>query len=289
MEQAVRDGIIDRNPGWQREYLRAEDELDDPRSLALPDWATLVKHANALVERSSDRYVGWGDVVLFAVCTAARIGEVSGCRVGDINRADWTWMVRRQTTTGPGGLVDKGTKGRRARSANHRGDSRAGRTPDRRERRNPRRPAVCWTTRRANQHGCSARRHPLGRRRQPPRPRAPAPPRPPPHRSHVARGRGRAPPPPATDRGTSVDHDHPAVPAPEPPINHRCRRAPVPTPAPTGRQLTSGCELAHTDTSRSARVSGTDWSARFQHVQEDHRPMLSAPSPLGPASDRAAA
>jgi hypothetical protein len=40
MEQAVRDGIIDRNParvaGWQREYLRVEDELDDPRSLALP-------------------------------------------------------------------------------------------------------------------------------------------------------------------------------------------------------------------------------------------------------------
>ena len=33
MAQAVRDGIIDRNPaqvsGWQREYQRAEDELDD--------------------------------------------------------------------------------------------------------------------------------------------------------------------------------------------------------------------------------------------------------------------
>jgi hypothetical protein len=44
MEQAVRDGIIERNPakvtGWQREYQRAEDELDDPRSLALPDWDT---------------------------------------------------------------------------------------------------------------------------------------------------------------------------------------------------------------------------------------------------------
>ncbi|HEY0689752.1 MAG TPA: tyrosine-type recombinase/integrase, partial [Kribbella sp.] len=105
-----------RVAGWQREYLRVEDELDDPRSLALPDWATLVKLANALVERSSDRYVGWGDVVLFAPCAAARIGEVSGCRVGDINRTDWTWMVRRQTTTGPGGLVDKGTKGRRARA-----------------------------------------------------------------------------------------------------------------------------------------------------------------------------
>ena len=55
MEQAVRDGIIDRNPakvtGWQREYQRAEDELDNPRSLALPDWDTLCRLAAALVER----------------------------------------------------------------------------------------------------------------------------------------------------------------------------------------------------------------------------------------------
>jgi len=41
MEQALRHGIIDRNParvkGWQQQYQQAEDELDDPRSLALPD------------------------------------------------------------------------------------------------------------------------------------------------------------------------------------------------------------------------------------------------------------
>ncbi|MFJ4914936.1 hypothetical protein [Streptomyces sp. NPDC088726] len=30
-------------------------------------------------------YQGWGEVVLFAACTAARIGEVAGCRVGDID------------------------------------------------------------------------------------------------------------------------------------------------------------------------------------------------------------
>ena len=45
MEQAVRDGIVDRNPakvaGWQGEYQLAEDELDDPRSLALPDRESL--------------------------------------------------------------------------------------------------------------------------------------------------------------------------------------------------------------------------------------------------------
>lgn len=119
MEQAVRDEIIERNPakisGWQRQYERPEDELDDPRSLALPDWGTLTRLGAALVERSRDKYQGWGDVVIFASCTAARIGEVSGVRAKDINTDRWVWTVRRQTTTSPGGLIDKGTKGKRAR------------------------------------------------------------------------------------------------------------------------------------------------------------------------------
>jgi integrase len=54
-------------------------------------------------------------VVIFAACTGARIGEVSGCRVGDIDPQSWLWTVRRQTTPSPGGLADKGTKGKRAR------------------------------------------------------------------------------------------------------------------------------------------------------------------------------
>jgi integrase len=119
MEQAVRDGIVDKNParvtGWQREYARAEDELDDPRSLALPNWEALTRLATALIARSADGFAGWGHVVTFAACTAARIGEVSGVRVGDIDRATWIWTVRRQTTPGPGGLLDKGTKGKRSR------------------------------------------------------------------------------------------------------------------------------------------------------------------------------
>lgn len=54
-------------------------------------------------------------MVEFTACTAARIGETSGvCRV-DIDTKTWTWNVRRQTTPGPGGLIDKGTKGKRAR------------------------------------------------------------------------------------------------------------------------------------------------------------------------------
>jgi integrase len=120
MEQAVRDGILDLNParvvGWQQDYKRAEDELDDPRSLALPDWDALERLTAALVARSADTYGGWGEVVQYAACTAARIGEVSGVRVQDIDREGWTWELCRQTTPGPGGLIDKGTKGKRRRT-----------------------------------------------------------------------------------------------------------------------------------------------------------------------------
>ena len=86
-----------------------------PGSLALPDWDTLSRLAAALVERSADNYVGWGDAVIFAACTAARIGEVSGVREADIDSSRWMWTVRRQTTPGPGGVIDKATKGKRAR------------------------------------------------------------------------------------------------------------------------------------------------------------------------------
>ncbi len=76
----------------------------------------LTRLAEMLVEKSSDHFAGWGDVVIFAASTAARIGEVSGCRFGDIDTKTWNWTLRRQTTPGPGGLIDNGTKGKRART-----------------------------------------------------------------------------------------------------------------------------------------------------------------------------
>ncbi|MDF9816632.1 site-specific integrase [Streptomyces sp. SPB162] len=119
MEQAVRDGIIARNParivGWQSAYKQAEDELDDPRTLALPTWSALSELAAGLVARSHGNFAGWGEVVIFMACTAARIGEASGVRVKDIDPVNWIWTVRRQTTPSPGGLADKGTKGKAAR------------------------------------------------------------------------------------------------------------------------------------------------------------------------------
>ncbi|MEU9138551.1 hypothetical protein AB0D33_21745 [Streptomyces sp. NPDC048404] len=62
MEQAVRDGIIKVNParvtGWQKLYKQAEDELLDPRVLALPDWENLIALTDALVVSSHDQYRG---------------------------------------------------------------------------------------------------------------------------------------------------------------------------------------------------------------------------------------
>jgi integrase len=119
MEQAKRDGLIDRNParvtGWQHAFQQAYDELDNPRTLALPDFETLTRLADALVARSAGRYRGWGDVVKYNACTGSRIGEVAGCRVADVDTRRLIWTVRRQTTPSPGGLADKGTKGNRAR------------------------------------------------------------------------------------------------------------------------------------------------------------------------------
>jgi integrase len=97
--------LITANParikGWQRQYQLAEDELDNPRSLALHDWSALHELAAALVARSADQYPGWGDAVTFAACTAARIGEVSGARLKDIDLTNWIWTVRRQTAPPP--------------------------------------------------------------------------------------------------------------------------------------------------------------------------------------------
>jgi hypothetical protein len=49
----------------------------------------VVTPADTLVAASHDQYRGRGDVVVFAACTAARIGEVSDCRVGDIDTTQW--------------------------------------------------------------------------------------------------------------------------------------------------------------------------------------------------------
>ncbi|MGW8702671.1 site-specific integrase [Streptomyces eurythermus] len=120
MEQSVRVSIVSVNParvtGRQKHHKPAEEELRGPRAPALPDWDSLIHLADAPVAASRDQYRGCGEVVVFAARAAARIGEVSGCRVQDIDTDQWIRTVRRQTRPAPGGLTDKGTKGKRART-----------------------------------------------------------------------------------------------------------------------------------------------------------------------------
>ncbi|MEU8994124.1 tyrosine-type recombinase/integrase [Streptomyces caniferus] len=119
LEQAVRDGVLDANParvaGWQQEYQRAQSERTTPRALALPDVQALERLATTLVQRSSDGYEGWGDIVRFAAWTGTRFSEVSALQAQDIDMGTWTWQVQRFTVSAPAGLDDRACRGRHQR------------------------------------------------------------------------------------------------------------------------------------------------------------------------------
>ena len=120
LDEAVRDGIIPRNPAKDRARRRtmgidSGDEVGlNPRDLALPDVATL----DQLVERvvAAGNHQSYGDMVTILATTALRISEVSGLRVGDVDLEKGLLSVSRQTYPGRGGLVEKQTKGRRRRT-----------------------------------------------------------------------------------------------------------------------------------------------------------------------------
>ncbi|UYB42367.1 tyrosine-type recombinase/integrase [Streptomyces sp. Je 1-4] len=119
LEQAVRDGVLDANParvaGWQQEYQRAQAERTAPRALALPDADALERLAVTLVQRSSDGYEGWGDIVRFAAWTGTRFSEVSALQAQDIDASTWTWQVQHFTVSEPEGLHDRPCRGRHHR------------------------------------------------------------------------------------------------------------------------------------------------------------------------------
>jgi len=121
LDEAVRDGLIARNPAKDRARRRAGGRsfgssdfgAVSPRDLALPDVFAL----NQLVERvavaGNDQC--WGDMVTILATTALRISEVSGLQVGDVDLVRGLLHVERQTYPGRGGLITKQTKGRRRR------------------------------------------------------------------------------------------------------------------------------------------------------------------------------
>lgn len=119
LDEAVRDGIIARNPAKDRARRKtvgkrsvAETETN-PRDLALPDVATLDRLVSAVT--TTGRHECWGDMVTLLATTAMRISEVSGLRVSDVDLDQGILRVQRQTYPGRGGLITKATKGRRRR------------------------------------------------------------------------------------------------------------------------------------------------------------------------------
>ena len=119
LDEAVRDGIIVR-PAKDRARRRTigrtapNSEPGSPRDLALPDVETLQLLVDQVVEAGGHKF--WGDVVMILATTALRISEVSGLLVGDVDLGRGLLHVSRQTYPGRGGLVTKGTKGRRRRA-----------------------------------------------------------------------------------------------------------------------------------------------------------------------------
>ena len=109
LDEAVRDGIIVRNPAKDRARRRTvgrspvDDGLTAPRDLALPDIAALERLVAGVIE--SGGHASYGDMVTILATTALRISEVAGLRVGDVDLAHGLMQVARQTYPGRGGLV----------------------------------------------------------------------------------------------------------------------------------------------------------------------------------------
>ena len=122
LDEAVRDGIIVRNPAKDRARRRTtgrstgepDREPANPRDLALPDVGTLNRLVAKVVEAGGHQ--SWGDVVTILATTALRISELSGLLVGDVDLNRGLIHVVRQTYPGRGGSVTKETKGRRRRT-----------------------------------------------------------------------------------------------------------------------------------------------------------------------------
>lgn len=119
LDEAVRDGIIPRNPAKDRARRKTVGKVINapegrsPRDLALPDVATLDRLVSVVVQKGGHQC--WGDMVMLLATTALRISEVSGLRISDVDLAHGLIKVERQTYPGRGGLITKPTKGRRHR------------------------------------------------------------------------------------------------------------------------------------------------------------------------------
>ncbi|MEX5268494.1 tyrosine-type recombinase/integrase [Kocuria sp. CPCC 204721] len=115
LDEAVRDDIISINPAKHRARRNLGKHSTHTtgalRQYALPDLATLRKLATACGEV----HQSYSDHVMLAALLAARVSEVAGLRVGDVDWENHIVWIRRHHYPGKGGLVIKQTKGRRDR------------------------------------------------------------------------------------------------------------------------------------------------------------------------------
>jgi hypothetical protein len=116
LDEAVRDGILARNPAKDRARRKTVGHPSDPvnngqpspREMALPDVETLDRLVERVVEAGGHQ--SWGEVVTILATTSLRISEVSGLRVVTSTSDAACSTCSRQTYPGRGGLVTKQTR-----------------------------------------------------------------------------------------------------------------------------------------------------------------------------------
>lgn len=109
--ERCRDEIITRNPVRDRANRRCRSQCADLTQSPIPSVAGVEEIAAACAEI----HQCYADHVILSALLAARISEVSGLAVGDV---DWTSKlvtIERQCFPGSGGLTVKPTKSRRVR------------------------------------------------------------------------------------------------------------------------------------------------------------------------------
>ncbi|WP_236757543.1 site-specific integrase [Aeromicrobium sp. PE09-221] len=110
LDEAVRDEIIAINPARARAKQRTRS-VAHPVKRKIPTF----DEVQELASRCSRAHAAYGDFVLMSAFLAARVSEVAGLFVGDIDWENRLVTITRQYFPGSGGLCLKPTKNGHAR------------------------------------------------------------------------------------------------------------------------------------------------------------------------------
>lgn len=111
LDEAVRDGLIHRNPARDCANRRYKASKNQEKSRQIPSvgQVLIIAQACAAIHQS------YGDHVMLSGFLAARSSEVAGLLVGDVDWVSNVVAIERQCFPGAGGLSIKPTKSRRPR------------------------------------------------------------------------------------------------------------------------------------------------------------------------------